>query len=114
MLTEKGVRMKLDYDFGDSWEHDVWVKGIREYDEGEKPSITFVTGEGECPPEDCGGVYGYAELLELREIKKLSKEERERLEWFEMDSRSGFSPYFCDTEYFKEIADDYNDTLNNQ
>lgn len=65
LLREKGVRMKLEYDYGDSWEHDVWVKGIREYDKGEKPSITFVNGHGECPPEDCGGVWGYADLLKF-------------------------------------------------
>lgn len=106
LLTEKGVRMKLDYDYGDSWEHDVWVKSIREYNKGEKPSITFVTGHGECPPEDSGGVWGYAELLELTHKKKLTKEERERLEWYKMDDRSGFDPEYCDIEYFKEIAED--------
>ena len=103
LLTEKGVRMKLEYDFGDSWEHDVWVKGIREYDKGEKPSITFVNGHGECPPEDCGGVWGYAELLELTK--------QEQLEWYQMDSENLFDPEYCDIEYFKEIAEEYNDAL---
>lgn len=111
LLTEKGVRMKLDYDYGDSWEHDVWVKGIREYDKGEKPSITLVAGHGECPPENCGGVWGYADLLELTHKKKLTKEERERLEWYEMDSRSGFDPEYFDIEYFKEIVEDYDNAL---
>ena len=111
LLSEKGVRMKLEYDYGDSWEHDVWVKGIREYGRGEKPSITFVNGFGECPPEDCGGVWGYADLLELTKKKKLTKEERERLEWYEMDSENLFDPEYCDVEFFKEIAEDYNDAL---
>ena len=111
LLTEKGVRMKLEYDFGDSWEHDVWVKGIREYDKGEKPSITFVNGHGECPPEDCGGVWGYAELLELTKKKKLTAEERERLEWYEMSKEFDFDPDYCDIEYFKEITEEYNDAL---
>ena len=111
LLTEKGVRMKLEYDYGDSWEHDVWVKGIREYDEGEKPSITFVNGHGECPPEDCGGVWGYADLLGLTQKKNLTAEERENLEWNEMDSESGFDPEYCDIDYFKEIAEDYHEAL---
>ena len=111
LLTEKGVRMKLEYDYGDSWEHDVWVKGIREYDKGEKPSITFVTGHGECPPEDCGGVWGYADLLGLTRKKKLTAEERENLEWYQMDEESEFDHEYCDIEFFKEIAEDYNDTL---
>lgn len=113
LLTEKGVRMKLEYDFGDSWEHDVWVKGIREYDEGERPCIKFVTGHGECPPEDCGGVWGYAELLELTHKKKLTKEERERLEWYEMDKSSDFDPEYCNIEFFEEIAEEYDDALQN-
>ena len=113
LLSEKGVRMKLEYDYGDSWEHDVWVKGMREYGRGEKPSITFVNGYGECPPEDCGGVWDYADLLELSKKKKLTKEEREQLEWYEMDKENLFDPEYCDIEFFKEIAEDYNDALQN-
>ena len=111
VLNEKGVRMKLEYDYGDSWEHDVWVKGMREYNKDEKPSITFVNGHGECPPEDCGGVWGYADLLKLTQKKKLTAEERERLEWYQMDKESEFDPDYCDIDYFKEIAEDYNDAL---
>ena len=113
LLSEKGVRMKLEYDYGDSWEHDVWVKGIREYDKGEKPSITFVNGHGECPPEDCGGVWGYADLLELTKKKKLTEEEQEQLEWYQMDKESEFDPDYCDIVFFKEVAEDYNDALQN-
>jgi hypothetical protein len=47
------------YDFGDSWEHDVEVLGSG----GETPGC--VSGEGNCPPEDVGGVPGYEELLEI-------------------------------------------------
>lgn len=46
------------YDFGDGWEHDVEVLGPG----GDQPGCSY--GEGACPPEDCGGPYGYAQLLE--------------------------------------------------
>ena len=46
------------YDFGDGWEHDIEVLGRG----GDAPGC--VGGEGACPPEDCGGPFGYAELLE--------------------------------------------------
>ena len=85
--------------------------GVDEYNKGEKPSITFVTGHGECPPEDCGGVWGYADLLKLTQKKKLTADERERLEWYQMDKESEFDPDYCDIVYFKEIAEDYNDAL---
>ena len=46
------------YDFGDGWEHDVEVLGP-----GGAPGL--VEGSGACPPEDCGGVPGYEELLKV-------------------------------------------------
>lgn len=45
------------YDFGDDWEHDVEVLGRG----ADRPGC--VDGQGGCPPEDCGGPSGYAELL---------------------------------------------------
>lgn len=46
------------YDFGDGWEHDIHILGPGATEPG------CVQGEGICPPEDCGGPGGYAELLE--------------------------------------------------
>lgn len=45
------------YDFGDGWEHDVVVVGPGDA----QPGCRY--GEGGCPPEDCGGPAGYADLL---------------------------------------------------
>lgn len=100
VLSEKGKRIRFDYDFGDSWEHDVWIKGEREYADGEKPVIMCVKGQGACPPEDCGGVWGYADLLELRSKKRLTADEKDRLDWYGM--LEDFDPDYFD----KEDADD--------
>lgn len=61
---ERGVRLSslpprfaYLYDFGDGWTHDVEVLGSG----GDAPAC--IDGEGACPPEDCGGPGGYAELL---------------------------------------------------
>lgn len=105
MLTEKGKRVVFEYDFGDSWEHDVWCKGEREYNSGEKPSITFVKGQGACPPEDCGGIWGYEDFLEIRKKKKLTQEERESLEWYAMDG--DFDPDTCDDEEIAEMMQEW-------
>ena len=50
------------YDFGDDWEHVVVHEGMESAEE----SLTYprcVAGARRCPPEDCGGVHGYAEFL---------------------------------------------------
>lgn len=82
VLDDKGERFKFEYDFGDSWEHDVWVKGIREYGKDEEPEAKLLKGVGACPPEDCGGVWGYGELLEINRKKRKTREDKERLEWY--------------------------------
>jgi hypothetical protein len=56
-ISALGGQFEYQYDFGDGWEHTVTVIG----DGGERPGC--VQGEGACPPEDCGGPGGYAELL---------------------------------------------------
>ncbi|MBR6030920.1 MAG: plasmid pRiA4b ORF-3 family protein [Bacteroidaceae bacterium] len=94
VLPAKGDRMVFEYDFGDSWMHDVWVKGIREYGPDEPREVQLVKGQGACPPEDCGGVWGYEDLLMLRSKKRKSREEKERLDWYAMEA-----PYFDPDEY---------------
>ena len=82
VLQPKGERLQFEYDFGDSWNHDLWVKGAREYAPGEEPVIKLLKGQGECPPEDCGGVWGYADLLELIKKKRKSADDKDRLDWY--------------------------------
>lgn len=69
----------FDYDFGDGWVHEVAIEEITWPDEG----LTFavcVDGENACPPEDVGGVAGYAGFLEA--IADPEHEEHEEyLEW---------------------------------
>lgn len=62
VLGEVGARMCWDYDFGDGWQHDIEVEAIELAD----PGATYprcVAGRRACPPEDCGGPWGYGELL---------------------------------------------------
>lgn len=109
LLKEKGDRMQFEYDFGDGWKHDVWVKGIREYEKKEKPSVSLVKGQGECPPEDCGGVWGYEHLLDLLQKKRLTKEEREELEWAEMDK--DYNPDLFAEGFYEMVAEDWDGLL---
>jgi hypothetical protein len=58
-----GAPLSYDYDFGDDWEHRITVEKILPAE----PGVTYprcLTGKRACPPEDCGGIYGFYELLE--------------------------------------------------
>ena len=104
VLQPKGERMKFEYDFGDSWTHDLWVKAARDYAPGEEPAIRLLKGQGACPPEDCGGVWGYAELLELRTKKRKTANDKERLEWYYITD--DFNPDDCELEWLQEDVED--------
>jgi hypothetical protein len=49
---------KYTYDFGDHWEHTVTLEKAQPAIEGQVYPIC-VAGKRNCPPEDCGGVWGY-------------------------------------------------------
>lgn len=53
-----------EYDFGDAWRHTLTFEGIDELRKGER-ALACLGGERRCPPEDCGGIYGYTELLDI-------------------------------------------------
>jgi Plasmid pRiA4b ORF-3-like protein len=50
------------YDFGDDWEHILVYEGL-ETAEAPLKYPRCVSGARRCPPEDCGGVHGYADFL---------------------------------------------------
>jgi len=77
---EKPFRLVYEYDFGDSWEHEVLFEECPK-PEPDRQYPLCLEGERTCPPEDCGGVWGYAGLLEAIGNKKHKKQE-EMLEWF--------------------------------
>jgi hypothetical protein len=57
-------RLIYEYDFGDSWDHDIEVQKIAEpQDSVEYP--VCLAGKRACPPEDSGGVWGYYEKLRV-------------------------------------------------
>ena len=72
-VDEAGVRLRglperfvYLYDFGDGWTHDVELLGPG----ADQPGCVY--GEGTCPPEDCGGPPGYAELRRCWPIRRVT------------------------------------------
>ena len=63
-LTDLGQIIEYKYDFGDSWMHEILFEGILIKEKGVKYPLCLA-GERACPPEDCGSVPGYYNLLEI-------------------------------------------------
>jgi hypothetical protein len=77
-LREKDMIGYL-YDFGDNWEHTIVVEKIASSDKKiETPRC--ITGSCNCPPEDCGSVPGYVDIVEAMKKPKTRKA-REYIEW---------------------------------
>ncbi|MBN2798371.1 MAG: plasmid pRiA4b ORF-3 family protein [Deltaproteobacteria bacterium] len=69
-----------EYDFGDSWRHKITVEKVLEEPE-EGASASCVAGRRAGPPEDCGGIWGYENLLAIQ-ADPSHPEHEERMEWY--------------------------------
>jgi hypothetical protein len=97
-ITEyfKNVKDKMfyEYDFGDGWIHSIVLEKILEKTAKEEyPQC--VGGENACPPDDCGGIGGYYDLLEILKKPK-HKEHKDMLEWLCIESSDEFDPTHFD------------------
>jgi hypothetical protein len=84
-LVESGItHFRYTYDFGDDWEHMIVVEkrvALRH----EATSVPICVAEKRaCPPEDCGGVWGYERLLAIRS-DPAHPDHAEQAEWFKDD-----------------------------
>lgn len=79
VLEHGYARFRYDYDFGDDWQHHIDIEKTLPIE----PGVCYprcLAGERACPPEDCGGPYGYPEFLETLENPE-DKDHEETLEW---------------------------------
>ena len=100
VLVRVGAKAIYTYDFGDEWEHGIVLEKRLLAD----PNLTYplcTAGERACPPEDCGGVYGYYDLVEAIVDPDHDRHE-EMLDWigeydpdaFSLDEVNGALPRF--------------------
>ena len=78
-LAAAADQIEYEYDFGDSWEHELIIEARAVALDG-TVYPACIAGEGACPPEDCGGSYGFAEFKELL-AGPPSAEREEMLQW---------------------------------
>jgi hypothetical protein len=95
-LTKSGVtRFAYTHDFGDNWQHAVVI-------EKRPPAVEALSrpvctaGKRRCPPENCGGPWGYRELLDVL-ADPAHPEHAERREWLGEDfDPEDFNPAIAD------------------
>jgi len=93
-----GGSFLYEYDFGDGWVHRVVVEKILDSHERFSGKPVCLEGECACPPEDCGGPFGYREMLDI--IKNEHHPEYEdTMEWL----GGGFDPNWFDTEETNQV-----------
>jgi hypothetical protein len=80
VASKAGAKFSYEYDFGDSWEHKIHLEKILPPDPSVATTAICLDGERSCPPEDCGGIWGYAELLKTLKSPKHPEHERMK-EW---------------------------------
>lgn len=88
----KGSRFGYRYDFGDDWYHVLKVKAVLAHAPTPAP-LHCLKATGACPPEDCGGPWGYARLLAAL-ADPAHEDHEEMLEWVD----EGFSPAIAAAE----------------
>ena len=96
LLRKEKDSLVYEYDFGDGWEHKVLLEKIV-YDETIQTPVC-IKGKLACPPEDCGGIYGYYDLLDALSDSQ-HPEHESMLEWL----GEGFDPEAFSVEEVNEL-----------
>jgi Plasmid pRiA4b ORF-3-like protein len=104
VAPRRGDRLVYTYDFGDDWEHVAMVEEIHPAQAG----VTYprcLAGRRAAPPEDCGGIWGYTELLEVL-ADDTHEDHADRLEWLGLTSAAEFDPARFDLDEINQALSD--------
>lgn len=83
------------YDFGDDWFHDITVEAETE------DTLIYprcIAGKGACPPEDCGGVWGYENMKMVLLESSRSEEAKMYRKWLGLGRGKKFDPNVFDLD----------------
>lgn len=99
LVRQKGRSFNYLYDFGDGWEHEVQVENSRYYPRDIRYPLWCLEGQGACPPEDVGGLPGYAGFCQAMADRRHSAH-KQFCEWYGERQRKGggFDPAFFDRD----------------
>lgn len=94
VFTSKGQRYTYIYDFGDSWVHKITLEDM---DDRQAAQADCIAGKGACPPEDCGGPWGYESFKDIMKNPKHPEYEEMR-EWIGLAEDEQWDPAAFDIE----------------
>ena len=110
VLSEKGKAIEFEYDFGDSWMHEVKLSSVGEYKLDEIHAVRFIDGKRACPIEDCGGVWGY-EALCAHYNGDDSFDDGYDDGFFDYYIDDDFDPEYLDVKSIREICEAYSEEI---
>jgi hypothetical protein len=100
VFTREGQRYVYIYDFGDEWTHQMTLERISD-EATDKPVLT--AGKGACPPEDCGGAPGYAQLKGVLS-DPADPEHEEMRDWLGLEPGEAWDPAAFDLKAAQEAV----------
>ena len=103
VFGEVGQTYTYIYDFGDDWIHHITLEAITDTPIA---SPQLMAAKGACPPEDCGGPWGYENLKIILADPK-HPEHKEMKKWLGLKPRQQWDPNFVDVAEIKEIFADF-------
>jgi len=99
VLRPRRTTINYVYDFGDYWEHKLTVSNIRQGEPG-VGYPRYIAGEWNGPPEDCGSVQGFYDMLNVR-ADPTNPNYKEITDWL-----GGYDPKVIDEEQIQIGLDD--------
>ena len=103
-FEKSGKTARYSYDFGDGWEHLIEFEATLPANTAMKYPIC-IAGERACPPEDCGGVPGFEDMLAILQHGKAS-EKKDLNQWLKNHAKN-YYPF--QAEVFDPLAVNFDD-----
>lgn len=99
VVAQTGDRLYHQYDFGDGWEHTIRVERVRR-NASQGARAVCLAGSRAAPPEDCGGVPGYEDVLALLAGEPVHVHDPEELrQWLP----AGYDPQHFDVDQANRV-----------
>ena len=80
VVTRAKPKFIYEYDFMDSWEHEIVAEKLLPLDPAAKYPVCLGSARA-CPPEDCGSFPDYMDILKALSAKISTADQKELLEW---------------------------------